>query len=69
MGADAQPLGASDRDWNWPISEYPIQSNWESGAYIARGLDAGMGGGEVGLRSEQGLIEQFVAQAADERLG
>ena len=22
--------------WNWPISEYPIQGDWESGAYIAR---------------------------------
>jgi len=36
MVADAQPLGAPDRDWNWPIYEYPIPSDWESGAYIAR---------------------------------
>jgi hypothetical protein len=36
MVADAQPLGAPDRDWNWPIYEYPLPSDWESGAYIAR---------------------------------
>ena len=36
MVAHAQPLGAPDRDWNWPIYEYPIPSDWESGAYIAR---------------------------------
>jgi hypothetical protein len=23
-------------DWNWPIYEYPIPSDWESGAFIAR---------------------------------
>jgi hypothetical protein len=36
MVADALPLGAPDRDWNWPIYEYPIPRDWESGAYIAR---------------------------------
>jgi len=36
MVADARPLGAPDRDWNWPIYEYPIPRDWESGAYIAR---------------------------------
>ena len=36
MLAYARPLGAPDRDWNWPIYEYPIPRNWEAGAYIAR---------------------------------
>jgi hypothetical protein len=36
MLAQARPLGAPDRDWNWPIHEYPIPLDWESGAYIAR---------------------------------
>jgi len=27
MVAHAQPLGAPDRDWNWPIYEYPIPSD------------------------------------------
>jgi Phosphotransferase enzyme family len=36
MVADALPLGAPDLDWNWPIYEYPIPRDWESGAYIAR---------------------------------
>jgi hypothetical protein len=36
MVADVQPLGALDRDWNWPIHEYPIPSDWESGP--SRGL-------------------------------
>jgi hypothetical protein len=36
MVADALPLGAPDRDWNWPIYEYPIPRHWESGAYVAR---------------------------------
>ncbi len=35
MLAHARPLGAPDRDWNWPIYEYPIPRDWESGAYIA----------------------------------
>jgi hypothetical protein len=35
MFADARPLGAPDRDWNWPIYEYPTPRDWESGAYIA----------------------------------
>ncbi len=36
MLANTRPLGAPDRDWNWPIYEYPIPRGWESGAYIAR---------------------------------
>src|SRR5712671_4607236 len=36
MLAHPRPLGAPDRDWNWPIYEYPIPRDWESGAYIAR---------------------------------
>jgi hypothetical protein len=36
MLAHARPLGAPDRDWNWPIYEYAIPRDWESGAYIAR---------------------------------
>lgn len=35
MLAQARPLGAPDRDWNWPIYEYPIPCDWESGAYVA----------------------------------
>jgi len=35
MLAHARPLGAPDRDWNWPIYEYPIPCDWESGAYVA----------------------------------
>ena len=35
MLAQARPLGAPNRDWNWPIYEYPIPRDWESGAYIA----------------------------------
>jgi hypothetical protein len=34
--AHARPLGPPDRDWNWPIYEYPIPRDWISGAYIAR---------------------------------
>ena len=33
--AHARPLGSPDRDWNWPIYEYPIPRDWESGAYVA----------------------------------
>src|SRR5215831_15374741 len=29
-------VGTPDRDWNWPIYEYPIPSDWESGAFIVR---------------------------------
>jgi hypothetical protein len=36
MLAHARPLGAPDRDWNWPIYKFPIPCDWESGAYIAR---------------------------------
>src|SRR6266446_2987309 len=36
MLAEARLLGAPDRDWNWPIYEYPIPRDWESGAFIAR---------------------------------
>jgi hypothetical protein len=28
-------MGPPDRDWKWPIYEYPIPRDWESGAYIA----------------------------------
>ena len=35
MLAQARPFGAPDRDWNWPIYEYPIPCDWESGAYVA----------------------------------
>lgn len=35
MLAHSQPLGAPDCDWNWPVYEYQIPLDWESGAYIA----------------------------------
>src|SRR6266851_5201429 len=35
MSAHVRPLGAPDRDWNWPVYEYPIPRDWTSGAYIA----------------------------------
>jgi hypothetical protein len=35
ISAHVRPLGAPDRDWNWPAYEYPIPHVWESGAYIA----------------------------------
>jgi hypothetical protein len=35
MPAQARPLGAPDRDWRWPVYEYAIPRDWESGAYIA----------------------------------
>ena len=33
--AHARPFGSPDRDWNWPLYEYPIPHDWISGAYIA----------------------------------
>jgi len=36
MLADVRPLGAPDRDWNWPLYEYRIPRNWKSGIYIVR---------------------------------
>src|SRR5262245_61287854 len=33
--AEARPLGAPDRDWDWPVYEYTIPTDWQSGAYIA----------------------------------
>jgi hypothetical protein len=35
MSAHVRPLGAPDRDWNWPVYEYLIPRDWVSGAYIA----------------------------------
>jgi hypothetical protein len=35
MLAHARPLGAPDRDWDWPVYELPIPSDWISGVYIA----------------------------------
>src|SRR5258707_7829049 len=35
MLAHSRPLGAPDRDWNWPAYEYPVPRDWESGVYIA----------------------------------
>src|SRR6266849_9439857 len=35
MLAHARPLGAPDRDWSWPVYQYSIPRDWESGAYIA----------------------------------
>lgn len=35
MLAHPRPLGAPDRDWNWPVYEYPIPRDWTTGAYIA----------------------------------
>src|SRR5258708_37950802 len=36
MVADAVRLGAPDLDRNWPIYEYPIPPDWESGAHLGR---------------------------------
>jgi len=36
MLAQARPLGAPDRDWDWPVYEYPVPRDWKSGAYVAR---------------------------------
>ena len=33
--AQSRPLGSPDRDWNWPIYEYPIPHDWSPGAYVA----------------------------------
>jgi Ser/Thr protein kinase RdoA (MazF antagonist) len=33
--AHSRPLGPPDRDWNWPIYEYPIPHDWAPGAYVA----------------------------------
>jgi hypothetical protein len=35
MPAHARPLGAPDRDWDWPVYEYPVPCDWKSGAYVA----------------------------------
>ena len=35
LQAQARPLGALDRSWNWPVYEYPIPRDWESGPYVA----------------------------------
>jgi hypothetical protein len=41
MLVQPRPLGTPDRDWNWPIYEYPVPHDWESGAYIARFVPLG----------------------------
>jgi hypothetical protein len=35
LRAQARPLGALDHSWNWPVYEYPIPRDWESGPYLA----------------------------------
>jgi hypothetical protein len=35
MRAHTQSLGPPDRDWSWPVFEYLIPRDWESGVYVA----------------------------------
>jgi hypothetical protein len=58
--ACALPLGAPDRDWNWPTYEYRIPHDWEPGVYIALfvpvGQSATFGSADVHTRDAAALF-------------
>jgi hypothetical protein len=60
--AHARPLGPPDRDWNWPIYEYSIPRDWESGAYIARFVPLGEDFSDAALPGRPEAAALFVVK-------